>query len=380
MRALIVVNTATFYLSHRRPIGRALRDAGVDVAVAAAPSDGAARELEADGLRFSPLPLSPAGRSPANEARVVAALVALYRRERPDVVHHVTIKPVLYGSLAARALSIPVINAISGLGYVFIPQPGAPLAHRALRGGVELAYRAALSGARTRVIFQNPDDRARFIDGGYVAAARTRLIKGSGVELSRFAPSPRPEGPPLVVLPARMLRDKGIVELVEAARLVRRARPDVRFALVGGNDSENPATISTAELEGWVREGVVEWWGHRRDMPEVLRQASLVVLPSYREGLPLALAEAAASGRAIVTTDVPGCREVVRHGETGWLVPPRESAPLARAIAEALSDEVELDRRAAASRRLAERELSIDAVVSQTLDVYRELLGGRLPG
>ncbi|MCC6648056.1 MAG: glycosyltransferase family 4 protein [Polyangiaceae bacterium] len=379
MRALLVVNTAAFYLSHRRPIGRALRAAGLDVTIAAAPSADAAREIEADGLRFEPLPLAPAGRSPSAEARTVAALVALYRRLRPDVVHHVTIKPVLYGSIAARALSIPVINAVSGLGYAFIPQPGAPLAHRALGRGVDLAYRAALAGERTRVIFQNPDDLARFVEGGHVPRARTRLVRGSGVDLSRFAPAPRPAGPPLVVLPARMLRDKGVVELVEAARVVKRARPEVRFALVGGNDSENPATLSTAELEAWVTEGVVEWWGHRRDMPEVLRQASLVALPSYREGLPLALAEAAACGRAVVTTDVPGCREVVRHGETGWLVPPRASGPLARAIEEALSDDAELDRRGAASRALAERELSVDAVVSQTLDVYRELLGGRLP-
>lgn len=379
MRALIVVNTAAFYLSHRRPIGLALRDAGLEVTIAAAPSGDARHVIEGDGLHFTPLPLLPASRSPATEARALAALVALYRRVRPRIVHHVTIKPVLYGSLAARALSIPVINAISGLGYVFIPQPGAPLAHRALRRGVDLAYRTALAGERTRVIFQNPDDMARFVERGHVTPARTRLVKGSGVDLGRFSHAPRPPGPPLVVLPARMLRDKGVVELVEAARIVKRARPEVRFALVGSNDSENPATIPTHELEGWVREGVVEWWGHRRDMPEVLRQASLVVLPSYREGLPLALAEAAASGRAIVTTDVPGCREVVRHGENGWLVPVRESAPLAQAISEALGDEAELDRRGAASRALAERELSVHAVVAQTLDVYRELLGGQLP-
>lgn len=379
MRALIVVNTAAFYVSHRRPIGRALRAAGFDVTIAAASSPDARDAIAADGLAFEALPFLPASRAPLTEARALAALAALYRRRRPDVVHHVTIKPVLYGSLAARALSIPTINAISGLGYVFIPQPGAPLSHRALRRGVDVAYRTALAGTKTRVIFQNPDDRARFVDARHVPLGRTRLVKGSGVDLARFVASPRPPGPPLVVLPARMLRDKGVVELVEAARIIKRARPEVRFALVGGNDSENPATIDTKTIDRWVADGTVEWWGHRHDMPEVLRQAHLVVLPSYREGLPLALAEAAASGRAIVTTDVPGCREVVRHGENGWLVPVREVAPLAHAIASALADDAELDRRGRASRALAERELSVDAVVHQTLDVYRELLGERFP-
>jgi glycosyltransferase involved in cell wall biosynthesis len=378
-RVLIVVNTDGFFVSHRLGIGRALRDAGCHVTVAAAPS-AARATIEAEGLQFAALPFEPGSRSPPQEARSLLALERLYRRERPDVVHHVTIKPVLYGSLVARALGVPaIINAVSGLGYVFIERPTDTPAHAALRLAVKATYRVALSGRRSRTIFQNPDDLALFADAGLVARGNTVLIRGSGVDTARFGPSPLPDGEPVVVLPSRMLWDKGVGELVEAARVVKRSRPGVRFALVGGADSQNPAQVPPAQLEAWQREGVIEWWGHRKDMPQVLSQAHLVVLPSYREGLPLALAEAAASGRACIATDVPGCREVVRHGETGWLVPPRNAAALAAALDEALSDPAELARRGRLGRDLAERELALDAVVARTLDVYRELLGPRWP-
>jgi glycosyltransferase involved in cell wall biosynthesis len=373
-RILFLVNTDWFFVSHRLGIGTALRDAGYEVVLAAAESD-ARRTVEQEGIRFVRVPFEPGSRSPFTETRTLAAIVDLYRREQPDLVHHVTIKPVLYGSAAARALRAPaIINAVSGLGYVFIDRDRPSVRHRAQREAIKAAYRVALGARRSRTIFQNPDDLGMFSDLGLVHRDRAVLIRGSGVDLSRFHSTPLPEGAPLVVVPARMLWDKGIGELVAAARVVRASRPDVRFALVGGADSQNPAAIPKAQLRAWEAEGVVEWWEHRTNMPEVFRSSHLVVLPSYREGLPLALAEAAASGRATVTTDVPGCREVVRDGETGWLVRPREVEGLASAIERALSDRGELQKRGHAGRKLAEAHLSSDAVIARTMEVYRELL------
>jgi glycosyltransferase involved in cell wall biosynthesis len=368
-RALFLVNCDWFFVSHRMALGEALRDAGFEVTVAAQQSE-AHEVLQKAGLRFVPMPFEPGGRDPAHEARTSAAVLQLYRRERPDLVHHVTIKPVLYGSLAARATRIPaVVNAISGLGYVFIERPGDRLPQRALRAAVKATYRVALANPRARTIFQNPDDQGTFEGAGLIAPGRSVLIRGSGVDLARFPASPLPQGPPLVLLPARMLWDKGVGEFVEAARALRPRFPLARFVLVGSADTQNPAGIPRDTLARWQEEGVVEWWGHRKDMPQVLAQAHLVVLPSYREGLPLALAEAASCGRACVTADVPGCREVVRHGSTGWLVPVRDASALASAIAEALDAPDELARRGQAGRALAE----------QTLALYRSLLGPRWP-
>jgi glycosyltransferase involved in cell wall biosynthesis len=371
-KALVVVNADWFFLSHRLPLGVALRDAGWDVTVVAGDT-GQTDRIRAAGLRYLPIAVDRGGRSITRDARLFADLVRLYRRERPDIVHHVTIKPVLYGSLAATALGIPTINALSGLGYVFTERAGDGPKQRALREAVRLAYRAALANPRSRCIFQNPDDRAAFVDGGLVPRERTVIIPGSGVDTTHFAPTPLPPGVPLIVVPGRVLRDKGIVELVEAARIVRSRGVEARFALVGPLDLHNPAHLTEAEVSAWVKEGIVEWWGNRTDMPDVLAQSTLVVLPSYREGRPLALIEAAACGRACVTTDVPGCREVVRHGDNGWLVPAKRAPELADAIAAALGDRVELERRGRRGREIVLAEMSLDVVLGATLAVYEEL-------
>jgi glycosyltransferase involved in cell wall biosynthesis len=378
-KALFVVNSDWFFVSHRLALGRALRDAGFEVVVAAGPTgDGPA--IEAEGLRFEPVPFDRGGRSAKNDARTLASLAALYRREAPDLAHHVTIKPVLYGSLVARAARTPaVVNAISGLGFVFIERASPSPRDAFLRRGVLAAYRLALDSPRARAVFQNEDDRAFFVRQKLVDPARTAIVRGSGVDTARFRPTPLPDGEPLVVLPARLLFDKGVGEFVEAARLLKAQGLRARFALVGAPDDGNPASVSVAQLEAWQGAGHVEWWGHRRDMPAVYASAHVVVLPSYREGLPLALAEAAAAGRACVTTDVPGCRDVVRDGETGWLVPARDAPALARALAEALSDRDELARRGAAAARHVENGFSREAVVTAHLELYRTLLGARWP-
>jgi glycosyltransferase involved in cell wall biosynthesis len=370
-RILFVVNVDWFFLSHRLPLARAAREKGAEVYVAAADT-GMAQRIRDEGLHFIPLPVSRKGTNPREQARSILSLVQLYRRLRPHLVHHVTVKPVLYGSFAARLAGAPgVVNAISGLGYLFAEERRRGV----LRRLTEAAYRAALRGARTRTIFQNPEDRDAFVHQGLVRKERTVLIRGSGVDCARFRVRPEPEGEPVVVLPARMLWEKGVGVFVEAARLLRARYPKARFVLVGMVDPDNPTGVPAAEIEDWVRSGVVEWWGHRTDMPEVFAEASLVALPThYKEGLPKALLEAAACGRALIATDIPGCREIVRHGINGLLVPPQDAPALADAIASLLSCPAERARYGVASRRIAETEFAEPIVVDQTLALYGELL------
>ncbi|AKF07004.1 glycosyltransferase family 4 protein [Sandaracinus amylolyticus] len=374
-KLLFVVNEDAFFVSHRLEIGTAARDVGLDVVVAAGPG-GARATLESHGLRTVELPFDRGGRSPTRDARTLARLADLYARERPTLVHHVTIKPVLYGSIAAKLTGVrAVVNAISGLGFVFLSQH---LSARALRVGVEVAYRVALSGPRVRVVFQNADDEALFVSRGLVDATRAIRIPGSGVDLERFAERPPHRAEvPLVVLPARLLWDKGVGEFVDAARSLRARGVRARFALVGGG-STNPASVPPARVREWVDEGLIEAWGHRTDMPDVLAEASLVVLPSYREGFPLALAEACAVGRACVTTNVPGCRDVVDDA-CGWRVPVRDAPALADAISDALSDRARLE---AMGRRAAQRardRFGRGAIVASHLALYEELLGDAWP-
>jgi len=370
-RVLFVVNDAGFFLSHRLVLAQAAAARGYDVQVATPASDAVSR-IHAAGLPHHPVPLSRRGSRPFQELRSVLALTRLYRRLQPDLVHHVTSKPVLYGSLAARLARVPaVVNAVSGLGYVFIARGRAAAVRRRL---VIAGYRLAFSDPNAWAIFQNEDDRGAFVGARVLPLARTVLIRGSGVDLAAFAPTPEPPGAPVVVLPARMLWDKGVGEFVQAARAVKAAGIPARFVLVGDSDPGNPAAVEPAQLTRWDEDGDIEWRGYRSDMAAVLAGAHVVCLPSYREGLPKALLEAAAAGRPIVTTDVPGCREVVRDGENGFLVPARDAAALADRLRALLID---ADRRAAMGlrgRAIAEAEFGVARVVDATLELYRRLL------
>lgn len=370
---LFVVNVDWFFLSHRLPLARAARDAGFEVVIAADDS-GKSGEILGEGFGFVPFPFSRRGGAITEELWVLFQLLRLYRRLRPALIHHVTVKPVLYGSLAARALdNTAVVNAISGLGYTFISEERATV----LRAVTKVLYKVALRRARTRNIFQNPSDLGTFVDMRLARRDQTALVRGSGVDCSLFHPTPEPEGVPIVVLPSRMLWDKGVREFVEAAR---RVREEARFVLVGDSDPGNFAAIPVQQLRDWVREGVVEWWGHRDDMPQVYSGVNLVVLPSYREGLPKVLLEAAASARAVVATDVPGCREIARHGVNGLLVPPRDGAALARAIQDLLRSPELREKFGRAGRDIAVAEFAEGIVVKQTLGLYRELLNAGWPG
>lgn len=374
-RTLLVLNDADYFFSHRRAIAEAARVEGYDVHVAL--------PFRSDDIRFHglpypvhPIPLERGGVDPRRDLSTLVALVRLYRRLRPDLVHHVTIKPVLYGGLAARLTGIPtVIQGMTGLGHVFHTRSAtAELLRRTLRH--PLAW--GCLGEQVTVLFQNPGDRDRFVDLGICRQNQTIIIRGSGVDLERFHPRSRdaePEERPLVVLGSRMLWDKGVGEFVEAARRLHARGVKARWVLLGGTDA-NPLSIAEHQLRAWEREGVVEWWGHRDDMAEVLRRASVACLPSHHEGLPKFLLEAAASGLPIVATDIPGCRQIVSPGINGLLVPIDDAPALADALAILVDDPDTRAAMGARSRALAEDGLGVDAVMRLTMRLYAEKLRG----
>lgn len=370
---LFIVNDAGFFLSHRLPIAEQARASGYQVHVATMPGAAVGRIREL-GFVHHPLPLSRNGRNPLAELGALYAIWALCWRLKPAILHLVTIKPVLYGGIAARLSPVGgVVAAVSGLGFVFLSEGWKA---RATRQVVRVLYRLALGKENLRVIFQNPDDRQALVGLGAVRMDKTALIKGSGVELTTHLALPEPEGVPVVTFAARLLRDKGVVEYVEAARLLRRRGVEARFQLVGDPDVGNPTSVSPHELEEWRREGVVEVVGHRKDIAKVFALSHLVVLPSYREGLPKVLVEAAACGRAIVTTDVPGCRDAVEPGSTGLLVQAKDPVALADAIERLVCDTALRKQMGAQGRRLAERDFAIERIVGQHLAIYRQLQGG----
>ena len=370
-RILYVVNASWFFVSHRLPIALQAKRNGFDVHVAATPSGEVDTIVEA-GLEFHPLEIRRSGGNPLREVQSLIQLLRLYRRLKPDIVHHVTSKPVLYGSIAARMAAVPaIVNAIPGLGLVFSAR-GRMAEFR--RGLVLLAYRIALPRKRCRVIFQNVENRDLFVRKLLVRQEDTVLIRGSGVDLGEFNCSPESGDTPVVVLASRMLREKGVPEFVEAARMWNRHGVSARFALFGGTDTETPGHIPADQLEEWNAEGDVHWYGHDSDMARVFSAAHIVCLPTYYgEGVPKALIEAAASGRPIVTTDVPGCRDIVRHEWNGLVVPPRDVTALADAIGRLIEDRELRTTMGRRGRSLVENEFALGRVVADTLKVYEQM-------
>ena len=369
-RLLFVTGDDGFFFSHRMPIARAARDAGFAVAVAC-PVATHGDAIRAEGIRVLPIPMKRGRVSPLADLRTLIALVRIYRAERPDIVHPVAMKPVLYGGAAARLVGVPaVVGALTGLGYVF---SSADIKARLLRPLLRGALHWTLNGRHATCLTQNPDDAA-FVAGLGIDRRRIVVIPGSGVDTARFTPSPEPEGPVRVAMVSRLLWDKGVGEFVEAARVARARRPEMHFTLIGAPDEGNPAAVPLAQLEGWRDEGLIDWQGRRDDIPAVWGESHIAVLPSYREGLPKALLEAAASGRPIVAANVPGSREIARDGESALLVPPRDPAALAAAILRLADDPALRARLGAGGRRLVEREFSEDRIAEATLELWHRLL------
>jgi glycosyltransferase involved in cell wall biosynthesis len=381
-RLLYVITEDWYFWSHRLDLAKAARAAGFDVAIATRVTDHGER-IRREGLRLIPIGLDRRSRNPMRECASILELINLYRREHPHIVHHVALKPILYGALAARWAEVPVvINAFAGLGYTYTDRHDRqnPLQQRSLNNvawhvSITWCLKKAVRLNRSVVLCQNADDRDRLVERGIVRSGDIRIVAGSGVDTNTFRMTDPPQGYPIVLLPARTLWDKGIAEFVRAARLLQAKGIRAKFVLVGRCDDNNPAAIPQNQLHDWVREGTIEWWGHREDMTRVYAEATIVVLPSYREGLPKVLLEAAACGKALIATDVPGCREAVRHQVNGLLVPVRDAPALARAIEHLLVDGSTRERMGKAGRELVVREFALSRITGQMVALYRELLG-----
>lgn len=372
MKVIIVLNTAWNLVNFRAGLIRALVAEGHEV-VAVAPQDEYAPRLAALGCRFVALPMDNKGTHPGRDLLLFLRFLSLLRRERPDVFLGYTVKPNVYGSLAAHALGIPVVNNIAGLGAVFIRDNW-------LTRLVRLLYKTALSRSQ-HVFFQNDEDMRQFVEQGLVVADKVSRLPGSGVDLCSFYYSPmQPLGNRAFrfLLVARLLWDKGVGEYVEAARMVRRKYPAAKFQLLGFLDVKNPTAVSRAQMDEWVAEGVVEYLGVADDVQPYLAAADCVVLPSYREGVPRSLLEAAAMGRPIVTTNAVGCRDAVSDGVNGLLCRVADAGDLAEKMAQmiALSPEA----RAAMGQRgreKVEREFDERVVIKRYLDVIGRITGRR---
>jgi glycosyltransferase involved in cell wall biosynthesis len=370
---LFIVNDPGFFLSHRLAVAKGAQELGYTVHVACMPGPAVAA-IHSEGFKFHALPLSRSGRNPLSELGLVFAIWKLLWQLKPDLLHLVTIKPVLYGGIAARFAPVKgVVTAISGLGFVFLSKGFKAFITRNV---VSALYRLALGKRNLRSIFQNPDDRDLLLRMGALTNCKVVMIRGSGVDLSHYTAVPEPVGIPVVCLAARLLLDKGVVEFAEAANILIKRGVKARFQLIGEVDPGNPATVSHAQLNQWREEGEIEILGYRDDIAALFATANIVTLPSYREGLPKVLVEAAACGRAVVTTDVPGCRDAIDPGVTGFLVPARDAKALADQLQVLIEHPVLRSRMGVAGRELALRAFAVEKIVLQHLDVYRQLERG----
>jgi len=371
MKIILFANTDWYLYNFRQKLAELLIKLKNDLLLVS-PAGNYANRLLASGYEWKEIELSRSGINPFKEIRVLIQLTRLYQMERPDLVHHFTSKCVIYGSIAAKLAGITrIVNSVTGMGFVFTKKNVMTFI---LKPFVNFFYKIALKNSR--VIFQNQQDMDYFISHQMVKLSQCALIPSSGVDIDKFHPTPYQNGDPLIVLPARMLWDKGIGEFAGAANILKNKGIKARFALVGTPDPGNPSSIPESILEQWSSSGITENWGWQEDMVSVYQKASIVCLPSYREGLAKGLIEAAACGRALVATDIPGCREVVIDGVNGFLVPPEQVVPLAEAIEKIILDKRLMARMGNESRKIAERDFSVEKINRETIFEYNKLING----
>ena len=381
MKFVLYANTDWYLYNFRLSTALELVANGHEVVMLSPPGEFGER-FAGHGLRWITLDMDRASLNPMRELLTVHRLARVLKAERPDVLHNFTVKCAVYGAMAARMARTPaVINAVAGMGYVFTSDRALA---RALRPIVKLLMRGTLGGRRSRLILQNPDDAEAFVSSRMVPLEQIRVIRSSGVNISRFTPVERPVGrqPLRVVLAARLLWEKGIGEYVEAARLLKQEGRNIDFRIAGTPDPGNPRSVGKDQVEAWVREGCVTWLGHVDDMPALLRSVDVMALPSYyREGVPKSLIEGAACGLALVTTNMAGCREVVgTHGVDGLHVEPRSAQSLADALRRLDDDRALLARLGDVAREKALAEFDERSVIARTIAVYDELLLDRSVG
>ncbi len=370
MKILFVANTDWYLYNFRRSLARFLFSQGWEI-VMVSPSGSYTSGLEKLGYRWVKWEVGRQTLAPFKELAALNNLREIYLREKPDLVHHFTVKPVLYGSIAARLANVKgIVNCITGLGYIFL---STDLKARLIRPLAKSLYWLTLRASNCRVIFENEGDRGYFLKNRLVQARKSHLIAGVGVDVDHFTVFPEPAEPPVVLFPARMLWDKGVGVLVEAARLLH-TRQKVRIVLVGMPDPGNPTSIDEAMLRRWQQEKLVEYWGWKEDMKAVYQQSHIVTLPSLYEGVPTALLEAAACGKPLVATDIPGCRAIVKDGINGFLVPVHDHQALADALEKLIINSSLRKKMELASRHLVLEQFTDTSVNEATWAVYQELI------
>lgn len=357
-----------YFCSHRLPLAIAARKAGYNIYVITR-VDAHGDVIKSAGLNLIPIEFSRRSKNPFAEALVLVRLAKIYRTLKPAIVHHVALKPVIYGTIAAKIASVPqTINALAGLGYMFSSRA---FMARVLRPLIRTIFRLLLNHGNSTLILQNTDDVELICGGGLVARERVKLIMGSGVDPEEFSMKAEAAGMPIVLLASRLLWDKGVGDFVKAAEHLRKQGAGARFVIVGAADTENPGAISDTQLADWKRQGYVELWGQRSDMPDILASCHIVCLPtSYGEGVPKILIEAASCGRPIVATDVPGCREIVEHGRNGLLVPVHSVDALVRAIGILLDSPKMRHDMGIDGRQIVKDKFSLAMVLQETLRLY----------
>ena len=370
-RLLFVVTEDWYFVSHRLYMATVAVKAGYKVALLSKTSKY--QELiEESGIEVINWSLNRRSRNLISEFKAFREISAVIDRFKPDIVHSVALKPILYTALQLkRKNTYANIYALGGLGFVF---SSSKLKAQILRSLLVVILRWVLGGERVRVILQNPDDFNLLLRLKVITNNKTRLIRGVGVDTNLFSPSPKLHDKPIVLLPARILWDKGIADFVEIANRMKSYEINVRFVLVGDPDPHNPESVSILQLEEWIKKGVIEWWGHKEEMQNIYQQATIVCLPSYREGLPKSLLEAASCALPIVTYDVPGCREVVIDGINGFLVPLKDENALLNAIKKLLDDASLCDKFGQAGRELVIRKFSQQKIASETKKIWEEVL------
>lgn len=375
LRLLFIVNVDWFFISHRLPIAKKALASGYEVTVACRFTEHK-DELVSMGFNVVDIPFTRSGGSIPSEVNTIKIIKATIKDIRPSLIHAITIKPVLYSGMALQVIKqdIPFVAAISGLGYVFTANSIRAKLTRLIASAF---YKVALSQKYKTIIFQNTSDEKILTDVAKLKEFDKVLIKGSGADLSVYNYSPENiTNNVKIVMACRLLKEKGVYQYIEAARIVKEQYPNTEFLLVGTPDLENPNTVKQIEIDSWVNKNLITYLGHRSDIPAVFADSNIVCLPSfYGEGVPKVLIEAAACGRAIVTTDNPGCRDAVIEGETGLTVPIRDARALAIAIQKLISEpelRVSMGNKA---RAFAEAEFDVDSVVSKHLDIYVNLIG-----
>jgi glycosyltransferase involved in cell wall biosynthesis len=363
-----------YFLSHRLPVARKAKELGFDVCVVSKiNSKENKKRIEDEGFRAIPINLIRTGTNPITELKSLIELIKIYRKEKPDMVHHVAIKPVIYGSIAAIFNRTPaVINAVAGLGMMF---SNKDIKSRIIRFFITIAFRLLLNRKNSRLILQNADDQNFFVNSKIIKRERTIKIKGSGVDVEKYTVEPEPKTDKIIVsLVSRMLWNKGIGEIVEAARLLKKTNPNVVIRLIGAPDLLNSKTVSQEQLESWHKEGVIEYLGRRSDIVNVWHESHIATLPSsYGEGLPKCLLEAGACEKPMVTTDIPGCRELVQNNVNGLIIPPRNAEELAKAIAKLAEDEDLRKKLGKTARQMIIDDFSSKVVAKETGELYSSL-------